>query len=192
MVDTGATTTFIHEKLITNLTETKIISKTPYSFVLADGLAPFKVLGTIQLIIKFGNISTPIDAHIAQNLCTNIILEMDYINLYNLGIDVKTQAISINVQNHTLTMNIDQIHQSPSVSIPSCSSFSIFAHFPQTLCIHQLEPPDLLVCQPLLILIQMTSVLLSQISLLLNHSIPTKILIPIKFHLVIAFQHLIH
>ena len=31
----------------------KFLHKNPYSFVLADGVAPFQVLGTIELLIDF-------------------------------------------------------------------------------------------------------------------------------------------
>ena len=51
---------------------------------------------------------------------------MDYINRYNLNINVITQTISINLHNNIVTMNIDPTPLTPHRSIPSCSSFSIF------------------------------------------------------------------
>ncbi|CAF4621486.1 unnamed protein product, partial [Rotaria magnacalcarata] len=62
------------------MTDTKNLQKQPYSFVLADGAAPFKVLGIIELSIYFANSMTSINAHIAQNLCTDMIIGMDYTN----------------------------------------------------------------------------------------------------------------
>ena len=62
---------------------------------MADGLSPFYILGIVDLSIQFADKITKIQAHIANNLCTDIILGMDYIILYNLKIDRKHQLISI-------------------------------------------------------------------------------------------------
>ncbi|CAF4545912.1 unnamed protein product, partial [Rotaria sp. Silwood2] len=86
----------------------QFIHKNPYSFVLADGVAPFQVLGTIELSIQFVNMTTTIQAHIARNLCADMILGMDYINKYNLNIDVKQQTTAIEYNNRILAMNIEQ------------------------------------------------------------------------------------
>lgn len=71
------------------------ITKCKQAFVLADGLAPFHVLGTVQLSIMFAGQLTSIQAYVAQNLCTDVILGMDYIRLYNLQIDTRKQLVSI-------------------------------------------------------------------------------------------------
>ena len=77
--------------------------------MLADGVAPFQVVGLVELIILFGGSTTKIQAHIARNLCTDMILGMDYINLYNLNINVKQQVISIENNNRTYITGIDKI-----------------------------------------------------------------------------------
>lgn len=51
---------------------------------------------------------------------------MDYINHYNLNINIIAQTISIHLHDHIFTMNIDPTPQKPYGSTPSCSSFSIF------------------------------------------------------------------
>ncbi|CAF1357067.1 unnamed protein product [Rotaria sordida] len=51
------------------------IHQTPYSFVLADGMAPFYVLGLVELSIQFADSITKIQAHIARNLCADMILD---------------------------------------------------------------------------------------------------------------------
>jgi hypothetical protein len=60
---------------------------------LADGIALFKVLGIVELTIRFDMATAKIHAHIAETLCTDMILGMDYINRYNLAIDVKQQTL---------------------------------------------------------------------------------------------------
>ena len=119
LIDTGATTTFINEKALHHMPHPKFIHKNPYSFVLADGVAPFQVLGVIELEIQFNNALTKIHAHVARNLCTDMILGMDYINKYNLSIDVKQQTVSIEYNCRILTMLIDKdldIHRIPVTS----------------------------------------------------------------------------
>ncbi|CAF2061710.1 unnamed protein product [Rotaria magnacalcarata] len=98
--------------------------KQPYSFVLADGAAPFEVLGTVELAIKFSNSITHINGHIARNLCTDMIIGMDYINKYNLNINVKKQIVSIDYKNHIYVMLIDKHFK--SIKIPVSSSKPLF------------------------------------------------------------------
>ena len=125
MIDTGATTTFVHENLLHHLKNLQVVSQKPYSFVLADGIAPFHVLGTVRLCIRFANVRTTIDAHIARNLCTDIILGMDYVNRYNLSFNVTHQTVSIEHKHRMLTINIDPEHQCQKISVLSLKSLSI-------------------------------------------------------------------
>ena len=77
----------------------QLITKCDQAFVLADGLAPFHVLGTVQLSIIFAGRPTSIQAYVAQNLCTDVILGMDYIRLYDVQIDTRKQLVSIQLHN---------------------------------------------------------------------------------------------
>ncbi|CAF4429716.1 unnamed protein product, partial [Rotaria magnacalcarata] len=124
LIDTGATTTFINEKLLNHINQSNVIHRKSYSFVLADGITPFQVLRTVKLSLQFANIITTIETHIVRNLCTNIILGMDYINLYNLSFDVKHQTISIEYRKRLLTMNIEPGYKLKRISvIPSKSLY---------------------------------------------------------------------
>ncbi|CAF4190956.1 unnamed protein product [Rotaria sp. Silwood2] len=71
---------------------------------------------------------TVIEAHIAENLCTNVILGMDYINLYNLGINVKHQTISIEHENRLLIMPIDLESEVQMIRVVSLKSIYIPAY----------------------------------------------------------------
>ena len=88
-------------------------------------MAPFHVVGTIDLFIKFANITAHIKAHIAKSLCTNIILGMDYINAFNLSINVKRQTISIEHQKRVLTMKIDSDDNLPRIPVTSVQPMTI-------------------------------------------------------------------
>jgi hypothetical protein len=108
LIDTGATTTFINEKTLRYMSNLTSINKSTYSFTLADGIAPFHVLGVVKLSIQFSNSLTSIQAHVARQLCADMIIGMDYINQYNLTINIEQQTISINNNNRTFSMNIDK------------------------------------------------------------------------------------
>ncbi|CAF4246300.1 unnamed protein product [Rotaria sp. Silwood2] len=123
LVDTGATNTFINKRIIHRIVTNKDILKQPYSFLLADGLAPFRVLGNVNLAIEFDSLVTTIEAHVAEFLCTDMIIGMDYINKYNLNINVKRQTITIE-SNHKL-VEVPIIRQTKSVKIPVFSSNTI-------------------------------------------------------------------
>jgi hypothetical protein len=125
LIDTGATKTFINDKLLKHLKYLKFINKKTYSVLLADGIASFQVLGTVELSIRFANVTTKIEAHIARNLCTTIILGMDYINRYNLSFNVKHQTISIEYRNHLLTINIDPDYKLSKIPVVSSKSICI-------------------------------------------------------------------
>ena len=130
LIDTGATNTFINKDKLRNLNPCNLINNHSYSFVLADGIAPFRVEGIVELHITIANKITTIHAHVAENLCTDIILGMDYITLYNLQFDIRKQTVSIEHNNHLHTININQneslqfipVILSNPIRIPSQSS----------------------------------------------------------------------
>ena len=111
LIDTGANSTFINEKVLKYMSHLRYIKQQPSSFTLADGIAPFHILGSVDLSVQFGNSITPIKAYIARQLCTDMIIGMDYINLYDLSIDVKRQTISIDHNNQVFTMNMDKDYE---------------------------------------------------------------------------------
>ena len=107
LLDSGATTTFINENILKHLSRLEYVNKNSFSFVLADGIASFHVLGTVKIFLLFANAVTTVHAHVARNLCTNLILGMDYINRYHLSFSVKHQTISIEYQNTLLTIKMN-------------------------------------------------------------------------------------
>ncbi|CAF4570017.1 unnamed protein product, partial [Rotaria socialis] len=123
LIDTGATKTFINSQILHHLVPKSSILKRSYSFLLADGIASFNVLGLVDLSIEFNNFVTPITAHIAQHLCTDMIIGMDFINRYNLSIDVKKQLVCIEVRNQRILVPIVNVMK--SIKIPVISSNTI-------------------------------------------------------------------
>ena len=129
LIDSGATTTFINKQLLTkHPLDFPYLNSLPYSFVLADGIAPFHVHGIVQLKIQFSNQSTIINAHVADHLCTDIILGMDYITLYNLQFNIRKQIISIELNNKSYTINFDNSVQPRFVPVILSNSIKLPSH----------------------------------------------------------------
>ncbi len=118
LLDTGATTTFINKHIINQYPSDFIYLNTlPHSFVLADGIAPFHVHGTVNLHIQFATLTTTIDALVADNLCTDLILGMDYIAQYNLKFDIRNQTVSIDHNHQLHKLNFDHNIQSHFIPV---------------------------------------------------------------------------
>ena len=117
LIDTGATNTFINSKTLHSIKQCTHLTKQSSSFILADGIVPFHVLGVVELQILFANQITKISAHAAQNLCTDVILGMDYIILYNLKFNICKQQISINLNNRQYEMKINQNVQTKFIPV---------------------------------------------------------------------------
>ena len=124
LIDTGATKTFVNSQVLHHLVPKSSILKRSYSFLLADGIASFDVLGLVDLFIEFNSFVTPITAHIAQHLCADIIIGMDYINQYNMTIDVKKQIVTIELNNQRIPVPI--LNVTNSIKIPVIASNTIF------------------------------------------------------------------
>ncbi|CAF4940328.1 unnamed protein product, partial [Rotaria sp. Silwood1] len=134
LLDTGATTTFINKKLVAQYPfDFLYLNTLPYSFVLADGIAPFHVHGVVELHIEIANQITTIKAHVAENLCTDLILGIDYIIQYNLKFDIRRQFVSIEHNNKLYQIKFDHdvkpqyvpVIASNSIHIPSHSNYSV-------------------------------------------------------------------
>jgi hypothetical protein len=117
LIDTGATNTFINYKTLHSIKQSTHLNKSSASFVLADGIAPFHVLGVVELQILFSNQITKICAHVAQNLCTDVILGMDYITRYNLKFNIRKQIVSIDLNNRQYQMNMNQNVQTEFIPV---------------------------------------------------------------------------
>ena len=117
LIDTGATTTFINNHTLESIKPYPCLKPQISSFVLADGIAPFPVLGIVELQILFSNQLTSISAHVASNLCTDVILGMDYITLYNLKFNIRQQIVSIELNNRQYDMNISQNVQTELIPV---------------------------------------------------------------------------
>ncbi|CAF4546275.1 unnamed protein product, partial [Rotaria magnacalcarata] len=123
-INTGATTTFINSNILHHLTHPEHFHRQPYSFVLADGVAPFSVLGSVNVTVLFSHLVTTIQAHVAPSLCTDMILGMDYINKYNLHVDIQQQLVSIEHKNTIAILPFDK-HRN-HIKIPVTTTKTVY------------------------------------------------------------------
>ena len=125
LIDTGATTSFISNRSLVRIHPSPAVHSKQTSFVLADGIAPFHTIGVVDLSIQFADQLTPIQAHVVPNLCTDLIIGMDYINRYYLTINVRNQTLSIQCQDRWISMPIDQGQTSIFTPLILSSSITI-------------------------------------------------------------------
>ncbi|CAF2033846.1 unnamed protein product, partial [Rotaria magnacalcarata] len=123
-IDTGATKTFVNNQILHHIVSKKAILKRTYSFLLVDGVAPFQVLGLVNLSVQFNNFHSTITAHVAQHLCADMILGMDYINKYNMSISVKKQIVSLELNQQRTIVPI--VNVTKPTKIPVVISNTVF------------------------------------------------------------------
>lgn len=138
LIDTGATNTFINHQTLISMNKSLPLTKHSSSFVLADGIMPFHVLGIVQLKISFANQITHIAAHVAKNLCTDVILGMDYITRYNLKFNIRKGIVSIDLHNRQYHIPLNQSVQTEFVPVTLTSQVSIL---PQSTCYARVSVP---------------------------------------------------
>ena len=145
LVDTGSTKTFISRKALSKMKSYNVTKNQSCAFVLADGLAPFYVLGTMELSILFADQATKVQAYVAHNLCTDVILDMDYITHYNLKFDTKQQWISTELNNREYYMNVNSDYSPQLIPITLSKPLRLS---PKTNCSTKVSIPISSICSP--------------------------------------------
>ena len=125
LIDTGSTTTFISETSLLRIKPPLPVQSEITNYVLADGVAPFQTLGMVTLSILFAKQQTSISAQVANNLCSDIMLGMDYINRYFLNINLTDQTLSIRLNGKMFYMSINRDPSSHCIPLILPNSFKI-------------------------------------------------------------------
>ena len=123
LIDTGATKTFINNRALHFIVPRDAILKQSQSFLLADGVASFHILGLFRLSIEFNSFGTTITVHVGQELCADMIIGMDFINKYNMNIDVKNQIVTLDSNNQRIVVLI--VRPINFIKLPVISSDSV-------------------------------------------------------------------
>ncbi|CAF2106737.1 unnamed protein product [Rotaria magnacalcarata] len=108
MIDNGAQNSFVHERNLTLNDNFKPSIIPQQKFYMADGLTPFVVTGIVTLSILIGDFLTSILAYVTKNLCTDLILGMDYLLKYDLELKPKKKSILFYLHDKSTKIPIDQ------------------------------------------------------------------------------------
>ena len=117
MIDTGAQCSFINEQCLQLIDQPNLSIFKHRHFYMADGLTSFDVIGTVYLNILIGDHVTNISAFVTKNLCTSLILGMDYLTKYDLEIQPKKKMIIFNFEREQVIVPFD-LEPNSIVDIP--------------------------------------------------------------------------
>ena len=120
MLDTGANFSFLNATHLHSSEHFRYSRTCHQRFFMADGLTSFSVTGIVELTIELDNIKTSISAFVANHLCTDLILGMNYLSKYDLEIRTKSRSILLTVGHRQIVIPVDtdSIKPHPSISIP--------------------------------------------------------------------------
>ena len=123
LIDTGAQHSFINEQCLKSNPHFKYSTDQHQKFFLADGLTSLTVTGTVDLTIHMGPILTNILAFVTTNLCTDLILGLDYLSKYDFDIQPKKKSFLFHFQGRQVVIPIDT--QTTSINLPVKLSHSM-------------------------------------------------------------------
>ncbi|CAF4424829.1 unnamed protein product, partial [Adineta steineri] len=95
MIDTGANRTFISLQALSTSYSKQFINAKQKTASLADGHTSISILGTLDLHIVIGDMSTSIKGYVVKDLCAECILGMDFISKYKFIINADERVISL-------------------------------------------------------------------------------------------------
>jgi hypothetical protein len=107
MIDTGANRTFISFQSLSTSYNKQFINTKQNTASLADGHASISILGTLDLHIVIGVMSTSIKAYVVKDLCAECILGMDFISKYKVIINADERVVSICDHEKRITLQFD-------------------------------------------------------------------------------------
>jgi hypothetical protein len=120
LLDIGASATYISAKVLQNMNNIRYIDTTPCSLVLADGVVPLEIKRSVELHMQLGQELITIHALVAEKLCMNLILVMDFMIAFQATINTQSQTLSLLIVGRRTIIPVDdQIHR-PLVPLHSC------------------------------------------------------------------------
>ena len=97
----------------------RYVDKISRSFVLADGVIPLKVTGTVELSMQFGTELIIFYALVADKFCIDLILGMDFMLTFSANIDMKSQYFSLEIAGRRTVIRVDDQLRRPLVPLHS-------------------------------------------------------------------------
>ena len=141
VLDTGSGTTIINHKFLKQIQHE--LFRSISTFYSSANCTKINIIGEILLEIKINNICTHVNAAVAQDLVTDLLLGTDWINRYVRSIDITNKTITIHDNmGYTSTTPIIQPPDSSCLSVsllnpitlPPYSTRSATVHTPVSYC----------------------------------------------------------
>lgn len=158
LLDTGASATCISVNALHRTSNFHYIDTTPRSFVLADGVIPLQVKGLVELSMLFGKELITFHALVAEKLCIDLILGMDFMIAFQATIDVCSQSFSLLVSGRQRSIHVDDhvrrplvpLHSRYATIIPPRSTAQVLVSSPLSSLSAYFIPTSLLIEHPYL------------------------------------------
>lgn len=107
MLDTGANYSFINATHLQHYQNDFIYHDTNHRrFVLADGVSSMMIIGKTRLTINFGDVTTTTEVFVSNQLCTDLILGMNFLSTYDLEIRPSKKTIIFHINDKHVTVPI--------------------------------------------------------------------------------------
>jgi hypothetical protein len=119
-LDTGASATCISAKVLQNMNNVRYIDTTPCFLVLADGVVPLEVKGSVKLHMRVCQELITIHALVAEKLCMDLILGMDFMIVFQVTINVESQTLSLLIVGRQTIIPVDDQIRRPLIPLHSC------------------------------------------------------------------------
>jgi hypothetical protein len=120
LLDTGASATCISVKVLQSMNNVRYIDTTPCSLVLADGVVPLEIKGSVEFHMLLGQELITIHALVAEKLCMDPILGMDFMIAFQATINIKSQTLSLLIVGRRTIIPVDDQIRRPLVPLHSC------------------------------------------------------------------------
>lgn len=107
MLDTGANHSFINATHIQHhQNDFNCDDADCRRFMLANGVSSLTIIGKIRLTIDLGGVTTTTEAFVSNQLCTDLILGMNYLSKYDLEIRSSKKTIIFYINDQRVTIPI--------------------------------------------------------------------------------------
>ncbi|CAF1449580.1 unnamed protein product [Rotaria sordida] len=158
MIDTGAQYSFINEEYFKSNAQLKYSSRQHQKFFLADEFTSFIVTGIVNLNIHVDHIITTISPFVTKNLCTNFILDMDYLSKYDIDVQPMKKTIIFNFNNKKIIFPMNAVQKSINLPIRLLYSTRIAPQSAQKISVNVIILSAILVFHPSFKFLKITSI----------------------------------
>ena len=125
LVDTGASNTCINRRVLRRLSNIQFVDRSPQTLTLADGIIPLQVFGRVELVMNIEDRSLHFHALVTENLCTDLVLGLDFMIAFRATIDIDQQKLFLKTSTQSFSLHVDDKLRRPLVAVHSHKGITI-------------------------------------------------------------------